>query len=282
MSLTLKETDTVCCFDLRINRVVYFETKEDHKQKPVATEHRGHLEILPRKPNVGTENENIFVCGASGSGKTYVLRTYACNYKRLHPTNKIYMITQSKEEKLPDSCKVFTATMRDSKRTYAEFLDLQYIDAYTYFKDKKDDEQVLDITRDYKECLVIFDDFVYFAGKNKNETKTMRDNINLMILQILNLGRKIGVSCLITSHLLYDRKYNELFQNIYSEINKLCFSPDNINKRQLSYILKSYFSFNGLEIRRTFKFDDKTHMITYNKKPAFLLSENKIELMEDL
>jgi len=281
MSLTTKETDTVCCFDLRTNHIIYYKKTDDKNgTKDGITEFTGHLEVLPRKPNQAEENENVFVCGASGSGKTYLLRTYASNYKRLYPNNKIFMITQSKEDKLPENCRVFTSKMRDSSRTYAEFLDLQYINAYEYFKDKEEEGHNIDITRDYNNCLIIFDDFIYFTGKNKKETATIKENIINMILQILNLGRKISVSCLITSHLLYDRKYNDLFQNIYSEINKFCFSPDSINFRQLSYILKVYFGFIGNELRRVKRFDENTHMVVYNKKPTFLLSENKLELLK--
>jgi hypothetical protein len=304
MSLTLKETDELICYDTRTSNVIYYE--ENEKKKNNITEHTGHLEVLPRKSTKSNENENVMVCSASGGGKSYFVRTYACNYKRLKPENQIFMITQSKEDNLPKQCKIFTDKMRFSDRTYADFLDVKYINAYEYFnrekeleepnrkdyknltlyeadlrKYKKDMETLnIDITRDYKDCLIIFDDFIYFCGKNHKETKIIRQNIINMILQILNLGRKIGVSCIITSHLLYERKYNDLFQNIYSEINKFAFNPSNINLRQLSYVMKSYFGFDSSNIRKINKFDKHTHMVMYNKKPEFLLSENKIELIK--
>ena len=194
--------------------------------------------------------------------------------------------------------------MRFSNRTYEDFLDINYINSYEYFNRKEPEKPKMDnyeniedyeddlkkyentinnlnidITRDYKNCLVIFDDFIYMTGKNKNETKIMRENIINMILQILNLGRKLYISCLITSHLLYERRYNDLFQNIYAEVNKFVFPTKNINKRQLSYILKSYFGFENKNIRAINKYDSNSHMIIYNKHPEFIQSENKISLL---
>lgn len=299
MSLTLRETDNPCCIDMREEETIYFNEKEGG-----IIEYEGHFEILPRKSKQSQENENIFICGSSGSGKTYYLRQYACNYKRINPDNKIYMITQSVEKNLPKECRVFTEKMKYSNMTYEEYLGINYINSYEYFNkkeptppDKKNYKNIrlfdvdfrkyendlnkmnIDITRDYKNSLIIFDDFIYMTGKNKKETQTMRENIMAMILQILNLGRKISVSCMITSHLLYERKFNELFQNVYNEVNKIVFSPSNVNKRQLAYVLKSYFGFDTTEIRMILRFDKNTHMITYNKRPEFIMSENKIKLL---
>ena len=92
MSLTFKETENICCFDTRENKIIYYA----EKKKNNILEYEGHLEPMPRNPTTGKENETSFICGASGSGKTYYLRQYACNYKRLNPDNKIFMITQSK------------------------------------------------------------------------------------------------------------------------------------------------------------------------------------------
>lgn len=305
MSLTIKPTPIICCLDTRIGQVIYYDDSDKIKKSNRNEEYDGHMEILPRNSIISQENENIFICGSSGSGKTYYIRQYATNYKLINPNNRIYMITQSSEHNLPKSCRVFTDDLRHTGKTYAEYLNIDYINAYEYFNKKEVDmpdkskyknieifekdlkkyeddvkKMNIDITRDYSNCLIIFDDFIYMTGKNPKETKLMRENIINMILQILNLGRKISVSCMITSHLLYERRYNDLFQNIYSEINKFVFSPSNINKRQLSYVLKSYFGFRTEDIRHINGFDAKTHMLTYNKKPSFIMSENKIELFE--
>lgn len=279
MTLTTKETEYPCCFDTRTNHVIYYD--KEPKRPPIIDEYFGHLEVVPRSTKIlGNENECVFVCGGSGSGKSHLIRQYASNYRRLYPDNDIFIITQSSEKNIDDRCRIFTADMRNG-RTYGEFLRLKSIDIYSYFNDDNREELgVIDITRDFRDCLVIFDDFAYICGRNKKETTQIRENINAMISQILNLGRKLKVSCIVSSHLLYDRAYNSLFQSIYSECNKICFSYSNINRRQLSYVLKSYFGFEREELGLLARFDNNTHMIIFNKRPAFMLSENRLKLLD--
>jgi energy-coupling factor transporter ATP-binding protein EcfA2 len=274
MSLTIEPTQDICCYDRKIQRVIYRSENENGPK-----EYTGNLEVVPRKGldkhfrNGTLMNENVFVCGPSGCGKTTIVREYATNYHRINPTNKIYLITQSKEDNLPDFCRVWTAKM-PSGITYEKFLNIQYLD-FDYFKGN----ERIDVTADFLNALLIFDDFLYFEGENKKETELIRQRVCSTILQILNLGRKISCSAIITNHLLYDNHLNSMFQNLYSEINKFMFSTKS-NKRQLSYVLKTYIGFSNEEIKQIMNFDSRSHMITISKDPNFILSSNRILLKQ--
>jgi len=270
MSLTTNTTPEICCFDEDINRVIY------RSDEPGPKEHIGKLEIIPRRGIIkdfkdGTNmNENIYICGASGSGKTTIAREYAANYHRINPNNKIYLITQSYEDNLPEYCKVWTGKFADT--TYNKYLNLEYL-GFDYFLNSES----IDITKDFFNSLVIFDDFLYFEGKDKNETELIKNRIITMIIQILTLGRKVSCSAIITAHLLYERKLNLLYQSIYCEINKFIFSIKS-NRRQLIYVIKTYIGFTNNEIDEIFNFDNKSFMLTISKDPYFIMSSNKILL----
>jgi len=270
-SLTTETTKDICCYDRSIKKVIY------RQEKKGTSTHNGNLEVIPRRGldkdyhNGELMNENVFVSGASGCGKTTIIREYATNYKRINPNNKVYLITQSREDNLPHYCRVWTAKKSKGK-TYEEYLKLEYID-FDYFKDT----ERIDITQEYKDCLIIFDDFMYYMGDDKKETDHIRQRVVGMILQILNLGRKVSCSAIISSHLLYDRKMNELFQNIYCEINKFIFSVKS-NRRQLYYVLKTYMGLRNSEIEAIMKFDPHSHMLTLSKDPSFILSSGSIQL----
>jgi len=270
-SLTTVTTKDICAYDRSLKRVLY------RQEKPGEKSQTGQFEIIPRRGldkdfQVGTlMSENCFVSGASGSGKTMAIREYAVNYKRINPDNRVYLITQSREDNLPDFCRVWTAP-KNKHQTFEEYLDLQYID-FSYFAEN----EKIDITKDYHECLIIYDDFMYFVGADKKETDLIRTRCVQMILQILNLGRKVSCSAIISSHLLYDRRMNDLFQNIFCEINKFIFSTKS-NRRQLLYVLKTYWGLTNREIDEVMAFDPKSYMITLSKDPCFILSSNKIQL----
>jgi hypothetical protein len=270
-SLTTVPTKEICCYDRSIKKVLYRQSVEGPKT------HQGLLEVIPRRGldedfKVGVlMNENVFVSGASGSGKTTVIREYATNYKRINPDNSVYLVTQSREDNLPDFCRVWTANKSKSE-TYEEYLDLKYID-FTYFQDS----EKIDITKDYHNSLIIFDDFMYYVGESKKDTDLIRQRVVQMILQILNLGRKVSCSAIISSHLLYDRRMNDLFQNIYCEINKFIFSVKS-NRRQLLYVFKTYWGLTNKEIDDLMTFDPQSYMITLSKDPNFVLSSNRIIL----
>lgn len=273
MSITTRTTKEIICFDRSINKVLY---RSEDTLGP--NSHQGQLEILPKRGldkdyRVGTNlSENILVVGSSGSGKTTAIREYATNYRKINPENQIFLVTQSKENNLPKFARVWTAPYNDHL-TYEQFLKLEYIPFEFFLSEDK-----IDITKTFKKCLIIFDDFLYFVGADKEETNLIRQRIVGMILQILNLGRKVEVSTIISSHLLYERKLNDLFQSIYAELNKFIFSPKRCNRRQLLYVLKTYFGLTNDQIETTLQFDPKAFMVTLSVEPAFLLSNNRVLL----
>ena len=290
MALTYEKTVEPLAYDTRTKRVIYFtQTDEETKQEDdndsdecngkimTPTKYNGHLEIIPRSSKVkGNENDVIYITGGSGSGKSYVARTFACNYHRMFPKNRIFYFTMSDESKLPDAEKVIMGKMPDTNMRYSEWLHLE-----RHHVDEKLIKKKFELERDFMNSLVIFDDFLYFQTENKKQNEEIMEYIVGMIKRIINLGRKIRVSCIITSHLVYEQKNPDLYKNIFGETNKFIWCQRKVHKAQVKYALKSYFSIEGNIMRKAIKFDRNSHYICLSLYPRCLQSENKIELLND-
>lgn len=287
MSITFTNTNDPLVYDSRIRRVIYYKDKEinfdsensyDDDSETIKTpkKYNGHLEIIPRSGLVkGNENDIVYITGGSGSGKTYVTRTFTCNYHRMFPKNRIYYFTMSDESKIPDGEKVFMAKMPDSNIRYHEWLGIK-----RHYVDERLTHIDFDLENDFSNSLVIFDDFLYFQTADKKETELIMNYLVGMLKKILNLGRKIRVSCIITSHLVYEQKHPDLYKNIFSETTKFIWCQRKVHKAQVSYALKHYLGCDGVDLRRALLFDPNSHYICYSLYPRSLQSENRLELLD--
>ena len=285
MALTYDKTDDPLAYDTRKNKVIYYckkeyndEDDENYERITEPTEpnkYIGHLEIIPRSGKVkGNENDIIYITGSSGGGKTYVSRTFACNYHRMFPKNRIYYFTMSDESKLPESERVFFAKMPDSTVRYSDWLGLT-----RYHVNNNLIKLKYNLEKDFNNSLVIFDDFLYFKNEKKKDTEELMDYLVGMLNQIMNLGRKIRVSCVITSHLIYEQRNPDLYRNIFGEAHKLVWCVNHITEKQLDYALKTHFGLSTTEIKKARRFDSNSHYVCFSKYPRYLQSENKLELL---
>jgi hypothetical protein len=286
MSLTYEKTENPLVYDTRKNKVIYYQSKvydidnpteeeEEEEKITVPNKYIGHLELIPRSGKVkGHENDILYITGSSGAGKTYVARTFACNYHRVFPKNRIYYFTMSDESKLPDSEKIFMAKIRDNEIRYNEWLHL-----IRYHVDKTLLNKKFDLEKDFANSLVIFDDFLYFQTENKKDNETLMNYLVGLLTKIMNLGRKIRVSCVITSHLIYEQRHPDLYRNIFGETHKFIWGSNHINERQLDYALKTHFGLSKSEVKKARRFDPNSHYVCFSKYPRYLQSENKLELL---
>lgn len=289
MALTFSETKYPLAYDTRTSKIIYFnevndgentsdsESDSDSEDERIEqpTKYNGHLEPVPHTGEVsGDEVSIIYITGASGGGKSTVAVKIACNYHRMFPKNKIIMFTNSDESKAPLAKRVFLAKMPRTNTTYAQWLGLK-----RYYVGKELLKHKFTLESDYANSLVIFDDFMYFEEKDKKIVNELKDYVISEIKRILNLGRKLGISCMITSHLIYERENYELYRNIFSEAHQFIWCPRKIAERQLTYALSTHFGLDNHEIRLAKKFDYNSHYICFTKYPRCIQSENKIELL---
>jgi hypothetical protein len=273
MSITYNKTKQPIAFDTQDERMIYIDNENDG---PLSAETDGKF-IL--QPQIGTEAGqlayNLYIVGASGDGKSTAARDYALTYKQKFPKNSIYLFTISDESKVPEKEKVFNARIsKFSKETYADYLNLNR----TYLNKSILKHSIK--VEFYKNSLVIFDDFLYTQGDTTKQTKEIMNKLCNTIIEFLNIGRKLSVSVIITSHLLYENTNQKFYQNIWGEIHCLIFGKK-INKGQLRHVFDIYFSLTPQLRTKILNFDRTEKMIILNRYPYCLISTHKLELLQE-
>lgn len=255
MSLTYDQGDIPIAYDKSTQEIVSYNYQNDGTREAV-----GNFEILPNfGKNAKTAFENIFMVGASGSGKSERAKQYALAYRRMYPKNNIFIFSQKKTDI------AFEKLEPGSLTDITNILRLRRVIVDDLFMD-----QEIDITTDYKDSLLIFDDFMYY------EKKEYIEKIIKIIIQCLNLGRSNRIFTLITAHMFYQSQHRDLYANIQNEIHKMVWFAG-VNQYQLNYSLQHYWGFNKKQIQSILHVQPSKQFMFYclNKMPSVILTNNR-------
>jgi hypothetical protein len=275
---------------------IYYD--DDDKGQQWYEDKKGHFEILP---DITREREVIILTGSSGAGKSGIIARYAINYRLIYPKNEIYMFSQFPAGYDP----AFTNTYSPKTGKYTgadirKFLNLRFVKLDHSFMNKK-----IDVIRDFENCLLLFDDYDEIDDdvdeendddfsdyddegnkikKTKKKGKKSKDGIvkkiYRVIRQVLKLGRKNNVSCIVSNHVLYGEEgQSQLYRVEMNECHKLIFFKDD-NEFQVRRALNTRFGLEQKTIDNIFSKLNHTRWICINKaKPKYVLTETTIELL---
>lgn len=196
----------------------------------------------------------IFVCAASGSGKSYWISNYAREFNKINPKAPIYFISSKKlvDEECYDDVDNIKQVSLDIDMLY-DITDES--NSYEYFTNKNG-------------SLVIFDD----AEALNKETQRLVDNIMDSILQI---GRSKNINCIISRHILNAGIKTKVILN---EINKLVVFPNGISHYNLEYCLKNYLGFDKQQIRKLYNLKSR-YVLIHTHTPRYMIGEHDIVLI---
>ena len=185
-----------------------------------------------------------YICGPSGSGKS----TYAAELIRA------YLNFQEKE---------FYIFSRTDCRGDPAFKDLKYTQIAI---NESLIEDPIDITQDLiGGSLVLFDDC------NTIQNKKLKDVVEKIMEDILEVGRKLDITIIITSHLVIPNSKN-FARTIMNELQYLTVFPKSGSSQQIRYALKTYFGLSNKQIDDILQI--KSRWITISKSyPMYVLSE---------
>jgi energy-coupling factor transporter ATP-binding protein EcfA2 len=153
------------------------------------------------------KREVYYIAGASGSGKSYIAKSIAEIYKKLHPSREIYLISKLEEDSTLDTMKP------KPKRINIQTLI--------------DDYPELD---EFADCCLIFDDYDTFVGPAEKVVHKLIDDLATM-------GRHTNTTMLCLSHYLTNYKKTRLLLN---EATHLVVYPMATSFHALSYLLKTH------------------------------------------
>jgi hypothetical protein len=167
-------------------------------------------------PDDNKERFISYICGASGSGKSYFASDLANSYKKQHPENPVYLLSYV-----------------DSDSSIERVKDIERI---------KLDEEFLaaDLnTDDFANSLVVFDDCDAITAK------AMKAKLRDLLGKLLNTGRHARVSVIYLSHIACGGLETK---GILNESHSITFFPQTLGGRARSYLLNQYLGFNKKQI----------------------------------
>ena len=172
-------------------------------------------EELQLVPNTKTERQCVYICGQSGSGKSYFTTNYVKQYKKSYPKRDIYVISSIVEDKSIDSLKPKRINV-----LHPDFMS----DDFT--------------SEDFKDSLVIFDDADVFPTK-------IRKKVLSIVNSILQIGRHFNVSVCFTTHNACSGNETKI---LLSEAHIITVFPKTTGNRALKYLLDSYLGLDKKQI----------------------------------
>jgi predicted ATP-dependent serine protease len=172
--------------------------------------------IIP-SPNFETERECILIAGQSGAGKSTWIRNYALQYKKFYPKRAVYLISRKTED---------SSLSSDIKNKYG-FLSGKL--QYTQITITEESAALLDYTF-FTESLVILDDALF------QEKNTIKRSIEKFQNDILQLGRSLEISCLISKHVLNNGEDTRVLK---AECHGVVVYPNHSDKNHIINYLKS-------------------------------------------
>lgn len=199
-------------------------------------------ELFQQIPNPETERQILYITGRSGSGKSYYTLHYCLEYKKMYPKREIYLFSALTEDTTLDKLK----GLKRIKLT-EEFCN----------------EEIT--SEDFKNSLVIFDDTDVISDKK------IRNKVNSIMNNILQVGRHHFTSCIITTHTACNGKDTKVILN---EAHSITIFPNGLGNRSLKYLLDSYLGLDKQQVNKIKKLNSRWVSIL-KTFPMTILSEKQ-------
>lgn len=196
-------------------------------------------------PDKTKERDCHFISGMSGSGKSTWTKKFVKEYKNQHKKNPVYLFSRKNEDENLDDVKPLRVKIADN--LIEDPLKME----------------------DFKESLVIFDDTDIISDK------LLRKVVDHLRDEILQGGRSINISCVITNHNFTGRE----LKTVLNECHTITVFPANYN-RGMKYLLNEYLGLDKKIINKIRK--SNTRWITiYKNFPMVVVEEREIYLVKD-
>jgi hypothetical protein len=219
-------------------RVLADEAKSNKIDLPEGSE----FVILP-SPDP-EKREVFYIAGASGSGKSYIARGIAECYKKLFPDRECYLLSKLGEDSTLDKLKF-----------------LKRLNIESFVEDYPTDLE------EFRDCLIIFDDFDTFTGAYEKTILKLIDDLATM-------GRHTNTTMLVLSHYLTNYKKTRLILN---EATHLVLYPMATSFHALSYLLKAHAGMSREDCRDLKKLG--RWVCIFKQYPQWLLSKQHARLL---
>jgi len=195
-------------------------------------------------PNPKTERQIIYITGPSGSGKSTFCCNYLLEYKKKFKDRPIYLFSALDDDESID--KIKPKRFKIDSSLYTDPIDV----------------------KDLAESVVIFDDTDCIPDKK------IRDAVNSIMDQILQIGRHHKITAIITMHLPTSGKYT---RKLLNESHIYVWFPQSAGKK-IKYLLEEYLDIDPVLIRY-FKKSNSRSCVIFKNYPAAYMLENEVAML---
>ena len=192
-----------------------------------------------------TRRYTAYVAGRSGSGKSQFSSGLLRRYAALYPKRYIYGV----------------CSKRLSKDPAYQGIDIKQINATEVFGGTPDLEKLFGD----EGCMILFDDW----DSMKSGDKLL---VQYALTDILNTGRKLGISAVVTNHLLTDHNRTKAILN---EADWVTFFPRDSMPGTMKYLCEKI----GLPVELVSHLRDMGRWVSVCNKPTMVLGENEAILV---
>jgi hypothetical protein len=216
---------------------------DDSNDKTVTLPDDSNFHLIP---NPDPDKRSVYyIAGASGSGKSFIARGLAEGYKKLFPQRQIYLISKLKEDSTLDSMKIGRPLRIDVQTL---------IDNYPTIDE-------------FKDCMVIFDDYDCFTGKEGKAVQQLIDDLSIT-------GRHTNTTCLFLTHYITNYKKTSLMLN---ESMYYIIYPQSTSFSSLKYLLSTRVGMSKEDIHELRRMG--RWVCIYKNYPQFLISQHTAKLL---
>lgn len=191
--------------------------KEKTKMTGVKSVELDSDEMFELIPTPDREKRDVFyVAGQSGSGKSYIAKQLAQNYKKLFPEREVYLVSKLEKDETLDAL------------DFIKRLNIQsFIDSYPSIEE-------------FERCCIIFDDYDCLTGEAHKVVHKLIDDIAIT-------GRHTVTTMLCLSHFLTNFKLTRL---LLMEATHFVVYPLSTAYKPLKYLLGTYVGIDDADIER--------------------------------
>jgi hypothetical protein len=291
------------------NRISNYASTFNENEKGIidSFELKEEFKIISTPPNFSDkENQRMvsYIVGRAGSGKSYYTSNLLKFYNHMYKKNKIYYVSANKITN--DSSFDELLKKKDFQKVFSQ-IDLSTINSVIDFKNYNNCVFVFDdiidvavsldpmkVAQEYiedvvavakgkgknletKEYKLLLSDQVKLQRIIKAKSETIKNNILLSISALIKLGRKNGISLIITNHNLFGQHFAS---RIIEEAHTVVLFPyDNVSNQKLKDFLIEKLSLDNSQadsiIKTEFKKFDQLLINVQGKKFFFTSQEFK-------
>lgn len=228
------------------NKLIYIDENNENGLDEIITE-KGMIKPLMKFNERGV----YYIAGPSGSGKS----TYAMNlikdYLKIYPKADFFLISRTNYKNDP----VFK-----NMKIYQLKLDETILD------------NPIDIESELSNNAVLF-----FDDCNTIQDKKIKEYIEHLMSDIMEVGRKLNISIVITNHLVIPNE-KKFARTVLNEMQQITVFPKSGSSQQIKYALKTYFGLNNNQINKIMEL--KSRWVTIIKSyPMTVLYEKGVYIL---